>query len=149
MYKRYFEFFFFNFDPPLPGAFRGQNFNFQNICHRVCNETRMKIQSDKKFWNPTVISTRLSRISTCKISACYGKAYLKILSCKVQFSWGFSFRGFSVTFTRVLLLAVTRKWNVAGVYLHLLYNMRSVLLIIASQLWIFKQILLLPNFAYV
>jgi hypothetical protein len=43
-----------------------------------------------------------------------------------------------VTFTRVL--AVTRKWNVAGVYLHLLYNMRSKqgnLLIIVS-----------PNFAY-
>ena len=40
-----------------------------------------------------------------------------------------------VTFTRVL--AVTRKWNVAGVYLYLLYNMRSKqgdLLIIASQL---------------
>ena len=43
-----------------------------------------------------------------------------------------------VTVTRVL--AVTRKWNVAGVYLHLLYNMRSKqgnLLIIVS-----------PNFAY-
>ena len=40
-----------------------------------------------------------------------------------------------VTFTSGL--AVTRKWNVAGVYLHLLYNMRSKqvnLRIIASQL---------------
>ena len=40
-----------------------------------------------------------------------------------------------VTFTSVL--AVTRKWNVVGVYLQLLYNMRSKqvnLLIILSQL---------------
>jgi len=57
---------------------------------------------------------------------------------RVLFSWIFrKSRDFDrdVTFTRVL--AVTRKWNFAGVYLHLLYNMRSKqvnLLIIASQL---------------
>ena len=107
-------------------GWEGQILNFQNIFHRVCNEIRMKIQSDKYFRNPTVISTWLIRISTCKISACYDKAhlkilFLKILSCKVQFSCGFCFRGFFVTFTRVL--AVTRKRNVAGVFfLHLLYN---------------------------
>ena len=52
----------------------------------------------------------------------------------VLFSWIFrKSRDFDhdVKFTSVL--AVSRKWNVAGVYLHLLYNMRS------------KQILLLPN----
>ena len=41
---------------------------------------------------------------------------------------------------RTSVSAVTRKWNVAGVYWHLLYNMRSKqvnLLIIVSQLWIF------------
>jgi hypothetical protein len=96
-----------------------QILNFQNIFHWVCNEIRRKIQSGKNFRNPTVISTRLIRISTCKISACYDKAhlkilFLKILSCKVQFSCGFCFRGFFVTFTRVL--AVTRKRNVAGVF---------------------------------
>ena len=43
------------------------------------------------------------------------------ISCKVQFSWGFSFRGFSgsleisiVTSHLPRVLAVTRKWNVAG-----------------------------------
>jgi hypothetical protein len=56
----------------------------------------------------------------------------------VLFSWIFrKSRDFdrNVTFTSVL--AVTRKWNVAGVYLNLLYNMRSKqvnLLIIVSQL---------------
>ena len=69
------------------------------------------------------------------------------VSYKVQFFVGVLFSWISrksrdfnrdVTFTRVL--AVTRKWNVAGVYLYLLYNMRSKqgdLLIIASQLWFF------------
>ena len=59
----------------------------------------------------------------------------------VLFSWIFKkcrYFDHDVTFTSVL--AVTRKWNVAFVYLHLLYNMRSKqvnLRIIASQLWIF------------
>jgi len=56
----------------------------------------------------------------------------------ILFSWIFrKSRDFDryVTFTSAL--AVTRKWNVSGVYLHLLYNMRSKqvnLLIIVSQL---------------
>jgi hypothetical protein len=61
----------------------------------------------------------------------------------VLFSWIFrKSQDFdrNVTFTSVL--AVTRKWNVAGVYLHFLYNMWSKqvnLLIIVSQLWIFNK----------
>ena len=68
-----------------------QNLNFQNVFHRVCNEIRMKIQSDKYFRNPTVISTTVIRVSTFMISACYDKAHLKILSCKRS-----SFRGGSL-----------------------------------------------------
>jgi hypothetical protein len=43
------------------------------------------------------------------------------VQCKVQFLWGFSFHGFSGSLeismvTRVL--AVTRKWNVAVVFMY-------------------------------
>ena len=64
--------------------------------------------------------------STCitNKSKCIFCEYL--LSCKVQFSWIFrKSRDFDRNVTFTSFSAVTRKWNVAGVYLHLLYNMRS------------------------
>jgi hypothetical protein len=62
----------------------------------------------------------------------FGNAYVKFTLSRKS-------RDFDrdVTFTRVL--AVTRKWNVADVYLYLLYNMRSKqgdLLIIVHFSWV-------------
>ena len=91
------------------------------------------------FWSPLRYSLIL--LSHSKIDKNRFCATWLTVSCKVQFSWIFrKSQDFDhdVTFTSVL--AVTRKWKVAGVYLHLLYNMRSKqvqLLIIVSQLRIF------------
>jgi len=59
----------------------------------------------------------------------------------VLFSWIFrKSRDFDRDVIFTIVLAVSRKRNVAGVYWHFQYNMRPKqvnLLIIASQLWIF------------
>lgn len=82
--------------------------------------------------------------NVCKIEVWQNQVWKqrRVISCKVQFSWIFR-KSWNfdrdVTFTKVL--AVTRKRNVAGFYLHLLYNMQSkqVNLLIIASLWFLSK----------